>query len=100
MEVVLNELDLANEIINIRMTGCPNGCVRPYQSEIGFVGRSGEKYMVFVGGHVNGTRLNFMLKDLVLKSDIVPMFRHLFVDFKGKRAQGEITVIDWARIIC
>ena len=89
MEVVLKELDLINEIINIRMTGCPNGCVRPYQSEIGFVGRSGEKYMVFVGGHVNGTRLNFMLKDLVLKSDIVPMFRHLFVDFKGKRAQSE-----------
>jgi len=85
----LSDLGLADEIINVRMTGCPNGCVRPYQSEIGFVGRSGEKYMVFVGGHVNGTRLNFMLKDLVLKSDIVPMFRPLFVDFKGRKEQGE-----------
>lgn len=45
--------------------------------------------MVFVGGHVNGTRLNFMLKDLVLKSDIVPLFRPLFVDFKAKKNSGE-----------
>ena len=89
MEKVLKELGLADEVINVRMTGCPNGCVRPYQSEIGFVGRSGEKYMVFVGGHVNGTRLNFMLKDLVLKSDIVPLFRPLFVDFKAKKNSGE-----------
>ncbi len=36
----------------MRMTGCPNGCVRPYQSDIGIVGRSGDKYTLFVGGHV------------------------------------------------
>ena len=34
------------------MTGCPNGCVRPYQSDIGIVGRSGDKYTLFVGGNV------------------------------------------------
>ncbi len=94
MASCLSELGLADEIINVRMTGCPNGCVRPYQSEIGFVGRSGEKYMMFVGGHVNGNRLNFMLKDLVLKSDIVPMLRCLFVDFKAKR-EGKETFGDY-----
>ena len=41
------------------MTGCPNGCVRPYQSDIGIVGRSGDKYTVFVGGNLVGSRLNF-----------------------------------------
>ena len=89
LEKTLSDLGLAGEPINVRMTGCPNGCVRPYQSDIGLVGRSGEKYMLFVGGHVNGTRLNFMLKDLVLKSDVVPMLRHLLVDFKSKRNGSE-----------
>ena len=54
-----------NEKISVRMTGCPNGCARPYQSDIGIVGRSGDKYTLFVGGNVLGTRLNFVLKDLV-----------------------------------
>lgn len=89
LEKTLAELNLENEVINVRMTGCPNGCVRPYQSDIGLVGRSGEKYMLFVGGHVHGTRLNFLLKDLVLKSDVVPMLRRLLVDFKGRRSGSE-----------
>ena len=37
------------------MTGCPNGCVRPYQSDIGIVGRSGDKYTLFVGGNLVGS---------------------------------------------
>lgn len=89
MAECLSGLGLEEEIISVRMTGCPNGCVRPYQSEIGLVGRSGDKYMVFVGGHVLGNRLNFMLKDLVLRSDIGPMLCTLFVDFKAKREVKE-----------
>ena len=40
------------------MTGCPNGCARPYQSDIGIVGRSGDKYTLFLGGSTLGNRLN------------------------------------------
>ena len=54
------------------MTGCPNGCARPYQSDIGIVGRSGDKYTLFVGGRMSGHRLNFALKDLVPREQIVP----------------------------
>ncbi|MSR31686.1 MAG: NADPH-dependent assimilatory sulfite reductase hemoprotein subunit [Gemmataceae bacterium] len=89
LEKTVAELGLSQEIINVRMTGCPNGCVRPYQSEIGLVGRSGEKYVVYVGGHVHGARLNFLLKDLVPKAQIIPMLRSLLVDFKAKRLSAE-----------
>src|SRR5262249_28909216 len=54
LEVLLKQLGLERETLNVRMTGCPNGCVRPYQSDIGIVGRSGDKYVVYVGGRVLG----------------------------------------------
>src|SRR5262249_57901306 len=48
LEAHLRELGLENEAIGVRMTGCPNGCARPYQSDIGIVGRTGDKYTLFV----------------------------------------------------
>ncbi len=85
----LQKLGLQDELISIRMTGCPNGCVRPYQSDIGIVGRSGDKYTLFVGGNVIGTRLNFMLKDLVPRDEIVPLLSAVLKDFKRKRGADE-----------
>ena len=64
-KATLADLGLADEPISVRMTGCPNGCARPYQSDVGIVGRSGDKYTLFVGGHIRGDRLNFVLQDLV-----------------------------------
>ena len=54
LEALLKNLGLERETLSVRMTGCPNGCVRPYQSDIGIVGRSGDKYVVFVGGRDRG----------------------------------------------
>src|SRR5262249_15555874 len=73
LETALAKLGLKKERISMRMTGCPNGCARPYQSDIGVVGRSGDKYTIFVGGSLLGQRLNFVLKDLVPFDDIVPL---------------------------
>jgi sulfite reductase (ferredoxin) len=89
LEVVLQRLGLAEEKLSIRMTGCPNGCARPYQSDIGLVGRSGDKFTIFVGGHVLGTRLNFVLRDLVPLRDIVPLLVPLLGDFRDNRLNGE-----------
>lgn len=89
LEVELKRLRLGKEKIGIRMTGCPNGCARPYQSDIGIVGRSGDKYTVFVGGNLIGDRLNFMLKDLVPSAQIVPLLVPLLEAYKKERLKGE-----------
>jgi sulfite reductase (ferredoxin) len=89
LELALQELGLEQEAIGIRMTGCPNGCVRPYQSDIGIVGRSGDKYMLFVGGHRHGDRLNFELIDLVPRGQIVSNLMPLLRHFKTNRHTAE-----------
>jgi sulfite reductase (ferredoxin) len=89
LEIELWRLGLDQEKLSVRMTGCPNGCARPYQSDIGIVGRSGEKFTLFVGGHVLGHRLNFMLKDLVPKDEIVPTLVPLLEDYKQNRRPEE-----------
>jgi sulfite reductase (ferredoxin) len=89
LEVELKRLGLENEPISVRMTGCPNGCARPYQSDIGIVGRSGDKFTLFVGGRIQGQRLNFTLKDLVPREQIVPTLAILLGHFAQDRQDGE-----------
>jgi sulfite reductase (ferredoxin) len=89
LEGELKRLGLEGERLSVRMTGCPNGCARPYQSDIGLVGRSGDKYTVFVGGTILGNRLNFPLRDLVPLADIVPTLVPLLEHFKQERLPGE-----------
>jgi sulfite reductase (ferredoxin) len=89
LETELTRLGLAGEAVGVRMTGCPNGCARPYQSDIGIVGRAGTKYALYVGGNLTGSRLNFLLKDLVPLEAIVPTLRPLLEDFRQWRWAGE-----------
>jgi sulfite reductase (ferredoxin) len=89
LECELKRLGLENEKLSVRMTGCPNGCARPYQSDIGIVGRSGDKFTLFVGGHVLGHRLNFLLRDLVPRGQIVPTLVPLLEHFKEERLAKE-----------
>jgi sulfite reductase (ferredoxin) len=89
LEATLHRLGLDEETLSVRMTGCPNGCARPYQSDIGLVGRSGDKYSVFVGGRLLGDRLNFLLGDLVPMDQIVPMLEPLLSYFQSNRLQPE-----------
>jgi sulfite reductase (ferredoxin) len=89
LEDEMERLGLGDEKLSVRMTGCPNGCVRPYQSDIGIIGRSGDKFTLFVGGHVLGHRLNFQLKDLVHRDEIVPTLVPILEQFKEDREPGE-----------
>ena len=89
LEPELKSLGLDGERISIRMTGCPNGCARPYQSEIGIVGRSGEKYTVYLGGSTLGERLNSTFQDLVPRNQIVPLLKKVLTQFKSERQSGE-----------
>jgi sulfite reductase (ferredoxin) len=89
LEGELRKLGLQNERITVRMTGCPNGCARPYQSDIGLVGRSGDKYMLFVGGSVLGHRLSFVLRDLVPLAEVVPLLAPVLAHYSQHRHTGE-----------
>lgn len=89
IEVELARLGLSKEIFTIRMTGCPNGCSRPYNADIGIVGRAMNRYTLFVGGRLLGDRLNFMYKDMVPSEEVVSSLTPLFVAFKCAREEGE-----------
>jgi sulfite reductase (ferredoxin) len=89
LEVKLAKLGLSSEIFTIRMTGCPNGCARPYNSDIGLVGKAKNKYTVLLGGRLLGDRLNWIYKDLVPTEEIVPTLATVFAYFKQDRTEGE-----------
>jgi sulfite reductase (ferredoxin) len=89
LEVELAKLGLSAEQFTLRMTGCPNGCARPYNSDIGLVGKTLGQYTIFVGGRLVGNRLNFIYKDLVPAAEVVPTLLPLFAYFKQGRENGE-----------
>jgi sulfite reductase (ferredoxin) len=88
-EEEFERLGLDDEKLTIRMTGCPNGCARPYVADIGFVGRSLDRYTVFLGGRMDGTRLNQEYKDLVPLNELVSTLRPLLIHFKHTRQADE-----------
>ncbi len=89
LEVELAKLGLGQEAFTLRMTGCPNGCARPYNADIGLVGKTKGKYSVFLGGQLLGKRLNQLYKDLVPLEEIVPTLVPVFVAFKQHRLDRE-----------
>ena len=58
VEAICEENGLRNDSIVMRMTGCPNGCARPYVAEIAFVGKAPGTYLMLLGGGYHGQRLN------------------------------------------
>lgn len=85
----LTELGLQDEKISIRMTGCPNGCARPYMGEIGFVGSGTDAYNLYLGGNLSSTRLNQLYQDRVKRDEILTILGPLFAYFKQARLPGE-----------
>ena len=78
IEALLAEVGLGDQEITIRMTGCPNGCARPYMAEIGFVGKAPGRYQIWLGGNDACTRLNRLYRDMVKDPDIIAELRPLF----------------------
>jgi sulfite reductase (ferredoxin) len=81
----LASLGLGNERLSIRMTGCPNGCARPYMGDIGFVGRSAGLYDVFLGGDWGNTRLNEHYASGVRYDQLVSFLHPLLLAWKQHR---------------
>ena len=80
---------LRDDAIVIRMTGCPNGCGRPFLAEIGFVGKAPGRYHMYLGAAFNGSRLNTLYRPSVAGSDIVPLVRPLLRRYAAERLAGE-----------
>lgn len=89
LEAEVAKLGLDAEKYTIRMTGCPNGCARPYNCDIGIVGKAAGKYTLLLGGRLLGDRLNSIYKDLVPAEDVVVELAAVFACFKQLREEGE-----------
>ena len=89
IETILNQHGLIKEEIVIRMTGCPNGCGRPYLAEIGFVGKSEGHYNLYLGGNFNGTRLNTLYKETLTEDEILAELEPIIASYAQDRFDGE-----------
>ena len=85
----LEQVGLAEDDITIRMTGCPNGCARPYLAEIGLVGRTPGIYNLYLGGAFDGTRLNKLYRRDIDGDAIVAALSPLFREYAERRTDGE-----------
>lgn len=89
LEVSLAEAGLTDDEIVIRMTGCPNGCARPYLAEIGLVGRGPETYNLYLGAAFDGSRLSKLYAQDVREDAIINLLAPLFVRYARERKEGE-----------
>jgi sulfite reductase (ferredoxin) len=80
---------LEHERLSVRITGCPNGCARPYSGDIGIVGRMPGFYSLYVGGDFEGTRLNEPIADKLALAEITDALDPIFGLFAGARAPDE-----------
>lgn len=88
-EAELARLGMRDEPITLRMTGCPNGCARPYTADIAFVGRRPDIYHVYVGGGLPGDRVVDLYAADVATEELVPTLRPLLTNWARRRKPGE-----------
>ena len=89
IEAALRRHGLIEERISVRITGCPNGCARPYAGDIGIVGRMPGHFAIFLGGDFEGTRLNTKVFDRVALRDLGAVLEPIFGAFAADRHAGE-----------
>ena len=89
LEEILDDVGLTQDAITIRMTGCPNGCARPYIAEIAFVGRAPGKYNIHLGGGFIGDRIGGIWQRSVKSDDIAGLLRPILERYSKERNEGE-----------
>lgn len=89
IHLLLHNNGIGEEPITIRMTGCPNGCGRPYLGEIGFVGRAPGKYNLYLGASFNGDRLNVLYKEALDEDEIIQTLDPLITRYAKEKNQAE-----------
>ena len=89
IRTLLDKVGLQKEHFVVRMTGCPNGCARPYMAELGFVGSAPESYQVWLGGSPDQTRLAQPIIEKLHHNSIESFLEPIFVFFKKSRQAKE-----------
>ncbi|MEH1934270.1 MAG: sulfite reductase, ferredoxin dependent [Nostoc sp.] len=89
IRALLDKLGLQKEHFVVRMTGCPNGCARPYLAELAFVGSAPESYQLWLGGSPNQTRLAQPYTEKLHHNDLESFLEPIFVYFKKSRKSKE-----------
>jgi sulfite reductase (NADPH) hemoprotein beta-component len=89
LEAEYERCGLRDDEITIRMTGCPNGCARPYLAEIGLVGTGPGLYNLYLGGAFDGTRLSKLYRRQIGHDAIVAALAPLFAAYATEQAEGE-----------
>ena len=89
IDKILLKHNLSDEKISIRITGCPNGCARPYAGDIGIIGRTPNHYALYTGGDFEGSRLNRKIVDKVSYENLVLALEQLFIFFKKNKINKE-----------
>ncbi|OPH11232.1 sulfite reductase, ferredoxin dependent [Cylindrospermopsis raciborskii] len=89
IRALLDKVGLQKEHFVVRMTGCPNGCARPYMAELGFVGSAPESYQVWLGGSPDQTRLAQPIIEKLHHNNLESFLEPIFVFFKKSRKAQE-----------
>lgn len=89
LELLVEQAGIPDQLINIRMTGCPNGCGRPYLGEIGLTGKALGKYNLYLGADFSGQRLNRLYLENVDEDTILDTLKPMIDQFADEREQDE-----------
>ncbi|MEX2259464.1 MAG: assimilatory sulfite reductase (NADPH) hemoprotein subunit [Woeseia sp.] len=88
-DALLADAGLANESVSLRITGCPNGCARPYLAEVALVGKAPGRYSLFLGGDPYGRRLNRQVLENADEATLFATLADWFTRFARERDNGE-----------
>ncbi|KAK6332340.1 hypothetical protein TWF696_003058 [Orbilia brochopaga] len=89
LEDTIEQAGLRHDSIVMRMTGCPNGCARPWLAEIAFVGKAYGAYNMYLGGGYHGQRLNKLYRSSIKEEEILEILRPMIKRYAVERGDGE-----------
>ena len=89
VQALLDAHGLRDEPIDLRVSGCPNGCSRPYLAEIALIGKAPGRYNLMLGGDHRGQRMNALYRENIVESEILAELDALFARFAAEREAGE-----------
>lgn len=89
VELIMEKHGLRNDHIIMRMSGCPNGCSRPWNAEIAFVGKAPGTYVMLLGGSYTGNRLSKIYKESVEEPEILATLENFIGRYAKERDEGE-----------